>query len=82
MIYDKKLFGKKLIDCDLNRKKLAAEIGMSANTLRLKIEHPDYDFKLKEAQAMGEILHLTVEEFFAIFFGAKLSLNESLSKTG
>ena len=82
MIYNKKEFEKKLIDYDLNRKKLAEKIGINANTLRLKINDPKYDFKISEAQEIGIILELTPEEFMQYFFNKKLSSDESLIKTG
>lgn len=82
MIYCRKEFDKKLIDKDLNRKKLAVELGISANTLRSKLESEDNDFKVSEAQKVSKILDLTIEEFLLIFFNKKLSLNESLIKAG
>lgn len=82
MIYCRKEFDKKLIDKDLNRKKLAKELGISANTLRLKLEREGNDFKVSEAQRVSRILDLTTEEFLLIFFNKKLSFKESLIKTG
>jgi len=82
MIYNKKEFEKKLIDNDLNRKKLAERIGMNVNTLRLKLENENSDFKIKEVERIANELNLTNEEVMEIFFGRKLSFNESLLKTG
>ncbi len=81
MIYNKKEFEKKLIDMDLNRKKLAKALAITANTLRLKLEKENVDFKISEAQAVADILELTDEEFMLIFFNKKLSLDESRSKS-
>lgn len=77
MIYNKKEFEKKLIDKDLNRKKLSALLEMSANTLRLKLDDERTDFKISEAQLISKLLDLSTEEFFLIFFDKKLSFNES-----
>ena len=82
MIYNKKEFEKKLIDKDLNRKKMAAILGISANTLHSKIEKKGSDFKLSHAQKIADILDLTMTEFLLIFFDKKLSSDESLMKVG
>lgn len=82
MIYHKKEFEKKLIDKDLNRKKLAEKIDINVNTLRLKLDDTDYEFKISEAEKICNILGLTNEEMLLIFFNKKLALNESLPKTG
>ena len=82
MIYNKKEFEKKLIDKDLNRKKLAAILGISANTLHSKIENEESEFKLSHAQEIAVVLDMTTAEFLLIFFDKKLSPNESLTKVG
>lgn len=82
MIYNKKEFEKKLIDKDLNRKKLAEILGISANTLHSKIEKKGSEFKLSHAQEIANILDMTMAEFLLIFFDKKLSSDESLTEVG
>ena len=82
MIYYKKEFEKKLIDKDLNRKKLAEKLGITANTLHSKIEDTGSEFKLSHAQKIADILDMTTSEFLLIFFNKKLSPDESLTKVG
>ncbi|MCD8294709.1 MAG: hypothetical protein LUE27_05675 [Clostridia bacterium] len=79
MIADVKGFEKKLIDSDLNRKELAHRIGISPVTLTAKLEKPDADFKLSEADKIAQITKMDEREFMCIFFGKKLSSNESLA---
>ncbi len=79
MIYHKKEFEKKMIDKDLNRKQLAAKLGISSNTLHAKIDTPESEFKLSQAEKIAQILDLSAEEFLLIFFDKKLSSNESLA---
>jgi predicted transcriptional regulator len=79
MVASVKEFEKKLIDNDLNRKKLAEEIGMTPTTLTSKVEKSDSDFKLSEMVVIANKLHMNQEEFILIFFGEKLSFNESKS---
>ena len=82
MICNKKEFEKKLIDKDLNRKKLAEILGISANTLHSKIENERSEFKLSHAKEIATVLDMTTAEFLLIFFDKKLSPNESLTKAG
>ncbi len=82
MIYHKKEFEKKLIDHDLNHKELAEKLEITTNTLRLKLNDANTDFKVSEAQKVSNILKLTTEEFLLIFFNKKLSFKESFDKTG
>lgn len=80
MIANVKEFEKKLIDNDLNRKLLAEKMNISPATLTTKLDKPEGDFKLSEMVAVAEITRMTEHEFIYIFFGEKLSLNESISK--
>lgn len=77
MIANVKEFEKKLIDNDLNRKLLAKEMKISPTTLTTKLEKPDGDFKLSEMVAIAQITRMSEKEFIYIFFGEKLSFNES-----
>lgn len=77
MIANVKEFEKKLIDNDLNRKLLAKKMRISPTTLTTKLEKPDGDFKLSEMVAIAQITRMSEKEFIYIFFGEKLSLNES-----
>ncbi len=77
MIANVKEFEKKLIDNDLNRKLLAKEMKISPTTLTTKLEKPDGDFKLSEMVTIAQITRMSEKEFIYIFFGEKLSLNES-----
>lgn len=68
MIYFTKEFNKKLIDKDLNRKKLSALIGINPNTLAVKLDNINAEFKLSEALKIAKVLNLSDEEFLMIFF--------------
>lgn len=77
VIFQKKELEKKMIDKDMNRKKLAQAIGICPSTLSSKIDKPNSDFKLLEALQIAKHLEMSDEEFMWIFFNKKLSLNES-----
>ena len=79
MVANIKEFEKKLIDNDLNRKKLAEKVKMSPSTLTNKIEKPESDFKLSEMVEIANKLNMSQIEFIGIFFGEKLSFNESMT---
>lgn len=80
MLFYVKEFEKKLIDKDLDRKKLAQKIGIAPNTLTMKINEKTSDFKISEAMAIAKELGLSDKEFMLIFFNKKLSLNESFDE--
>lgn len=80
MIANVKEFEKKLIDSDLNRKLLAEKMNISPATLTAKLDKPEGEFKLSEMVAVAQITKMSEREFIFIFFGEKLSLNESMNK--
>ena len=80
MIANVKEFEKKLIDNDLNRKLLAKEMHISPTTLTTKLEKEEGDFKLSEMIAIAQITKMNEREFILIFFGEKLSFNESSTR--
>lgn len=77
MIANVKEFEKKLIDNDLNRKLLAKEMKISPATLTAKLEKPEGEFKLSEMVTIAQVTKMSEREFIFIFFGEKLSFNES-----
>lgn len=77
MIANIKEFEKLLIDKDLNRKKLSQKVRMSPTTLSNKLEKENSDFKLSEMVDIANELEMDEHLFICIFFGEKLSLNES-----
>ena len=80
MIANVKEFEKKLIDNDLNRKLLAEKMHISPTTLTTKLEKPEGDFKLSEMVTIAQITRMNEREFLLIFFGEKLSFNESTAR--
>ena len=62
----KKLIGK-MAEEEYTKQKLAKALGMSAPTLRAKIESPDAEFSISESLSAKDILHLTDEEYLEIF---------------
>lgn len=80
MIANIKEFEKKLIDKELNRRKLAEMVALSPSTLTCKLDSPERDFKMRELVQIANLLNLTKEEFLYIFFGEKLSFNERYDK--
>lgn len=80
MIANVKEFEKKLIDNDLNRKLLAEKMHISPATLTTKLEKPEGDFKLSEMVTIAQITRMNEREFLFIFFGEKLSFNESSTR--
>lgn len=77
MIANIKEFEKLLIDKDLNRKKLSQKVRMSPTTLSSKLEKENSDFKLSEMVDIANELEMDERLFICIFFGEKLSSNES-----
>ena len=73
MIANVKEFEKKLIDKDLNYKKLAELIGMTPVTLSQKVKDEGHDFKFSETKKLAEILELNCQEYATIFFGNDFS---------
>ena len=80
MIANVKEFEKKLIDNDLTRKLLAEKMHISPATLTTKLENPEGDFKLSEMVTIAQITRMNEREFLFIFFGEKLSFNESATR--
>ena len=76
MIANVKEFEKKLIDNDLNYKKLAEQMKLTPFTLSQKVKDKDHDFKLGETKKIAEILNLTNQEYSLIFFEKNLSITE------
>jgi hypothetical protein len=72
-------FEKKLVDLGLAPDQLAQAIQMHPMMLKRKLIEPDNDFSLAEAEYIASITDMSEAEFLWIFFGEKLSLNESLS---
>ena len=77
MIANVKEFEKKLIDNDLNRKLLAKKMKISPATLTAKLDKPEGEFKLSEMVTIAQVTRMSEQEFIFIFFGEKLSFNES-----
>ena len=73
MIANIKEFEKKLIDKDLNYKKLAEIMGLTPFTLSQKVKDEGHDFKLGETRKLAEILNLTCQEYSVIFFDSDFS---------
>ena len=73
MIANIKEFEKKLIDKDLNYKKLAELIGLTPITLSQKVKYEGHDFKFRETKMIAEIFELTCQEYKTIFFGVNFS---------
>ena len=73
MIANVKEFEKKLIDKDLNYKKLAELVGLTPFTLSQKVKDEGHDFKFGETKKIAEILDLTCKEYSTIFFGNDFS---------
>ena len=73
MIANIKEFEKKLIDKDLNYKKLAEIMNLTPFTLSQKVKDEGHDFKLGETRKLAEILNLTCQEYSIIFFDNNFS---------
>ena len=63
-----KLVGK-IAEHGYNNGTFAKEMGMSAITLRRKMYDEHYEFYIGESVRAKELLHLTDEEYLAIFIG-------------
>ena len=81
MIANVKEFEKKLIDKDLNYKRLAELIGLTPVTLSQKVKDEGHDFKFGETKKIAEIFELTCKEYSTMFFGNNFSLTKE-NQTG
>ena len=63
-----KLKGK-IAENGYNNGAFAKAIGMSAVTLRRKMNEAEYDFSIGESVEVKNLLNLTDEEYLAIFVG-------------
>lgn len=82
MIANIKEFEKKLIDKDLNYKKLAELIGLTPITLSQKVKDEGHDFKFGETKKIAEIFELTCQEYSMIFFGKNFSQTKEIQPGG
>ena len=76
MIANVKEFEKKLIDKDLNYKKLAEMMELTPFTLSQKVKDEGHDFKFGETKKIAEIFGLNCQEYSTMFFGEDFSLTK------
>lgn len=61
-----KLIGK-IAEKRYTRGRFAEAMGMSEQTLRLKMNSEEYEFTISESIKAKDLLHLTTEEYLEIF---------------
>lgn len=65
-------FKHKAIDCGLSYVSIAKHLGINEATLYRKLNDKS-EFSRSEIKALGELMHLTMDDINAIFFSGELA---------